>query len=351
LLTENYYGGIDVAGKYYFSTRDLLVIAVLAAVGGVMSTYVSYLANQVNHLVGVPFGAGNVVAGLHVFWLLLMIAITRKMGAGVVGGVVKGFVEFITGSPHGIVVVLISAIEGVGAELGYWPLRRYRTLAYMLGGGLGAFANVLVFQVLYNSYGNLYLFGAWGLLAFASGAVLAGYFTGGVMDNLVDAGIVRQEAPRRSALSFSLPKALALVLLVLLASSAIYYFAFMQIRGDTLEIQVTGDVAYNKSYYVPDYHADFVTINAKLDGQIKHYPAQDYTGLPLSYVLADARVQGHPTTIDVIGSDLYTQTFDLANVTGNDDLILNVTQGRIWLIAKGYAGGMWVDKVKEIRVY
>jgi ABC-type thiamin/hydroxymethylpyrimidine transport system permease subunit len=150
-----------MASKYYFSTRDLLVIAVLAALGGVLSTYVSYLANMINHLVGVPFGAGNVVAGLHVLWLLLMIAITRKMGAGLIGGAVKGFVEFITGNPHGIVVVAISTIEGLGAETGYWPFRQHRTLAYMLGGGLGAFANVLVFQVLYNSYGNIWLFGIW----------------------------------------------------------------------------------------------------------------------------------------------------------------------------------------------
>jgi energy-coupling factor transport system substrate-specific component len=112
-----------MASKYYFSTRDLLVIAVLAALGGVLSTYISYLANMINHLVGVPFGAGNVVAGLHVLWLLLMIAITRKIGSGLIGGALKGFVEFITGNPHCIIVVVISTIEGLGAELGYWPLK------------------------------------------------------------------------------------------------------------------------------------------------------------------------------------------------------------------------------------
>ena len=122
-----------MASKYYFSTRDLLVIAVLAALGGVLSTYVSYLANMINHLVGVPFGAGNVVAGLHVLWLLLMIAITRKIGSGLIGGAVKGFVEFITGNPHGIVVVVISTIEGIGAEVGYWPFRKYRTVCLYAG--------------------------------------------------------------------------------------------------------------------------------------------------------------------------------------------------------------------------
>lgn len=50
-----------------FSNRDLLVIAVLSGIGGVMSTYIGYLGNLLNNLLGVPFGAGQFVAGLHVF--------------------------------------------------------------------------------------------------------------------------------------------------------------------------------------------------------------------------------------------------------------------------------------------
>ncbi len=344
-----------MASKYYFSTRDLLVIAVLAALGGVLSSYVSYLANMINHLVGVPFGAGNVVAGLHVLWLLLMIAITRKVGAGLIGGALKGFVEFLTGNPHGIVVVAISTVEGLGAELGYWPLRKYRTLAYMLGGGLGAFANVLVFQVLYNSYGNVYLFGLWGGLAFVSGAVMAGYFTGGIMDNLEDAGIVRQEKAPRGALSFSLPKAFALVLAVAVLFSANYYFALVQVREDPLVVHVTGKVAEPRDYYIPSYQSQYITVNTPMDGQYKHYPAQDYTGLALDYVLADDRASPDATRIDVVASDGYYPTFNLTEGRGRN-LLLNVSTvesstAYVRLIAPGFAGGMWVRNVNKIVVY
>jgi energy-coupling factor transport system substrate-specific component len=344
-----------MASKYYFSTRDLLVIAVLAALGGVLSTYVSYLANMINHLVGVPFGAGNVVAGLHVLWLLLMIAITRKVGAGLIGGAVKGFVEFITGNPHGIIVVLISMIEGLGAELGYWPLRKYRTAAYMLGGGLGAFANVLVFQVLYNSYGNFYLFGIWGGLAFVSGAVMAGYFTGGIMDNLEDAGIVRREKQKKSLMSFSLPKAFALVLAVVILFSAIYYFALVQVREDPMVVHVSGKIVEPKDYYLPTYRSDFITVNTPMDGTYKHTPAQDYSGLSLDYLLDDARVSADATKIDVIANDGYYQTFNLSEIRGKN-LLLNISDVEsdseyIRLVAPEFAGGMWVRKVNKIRVY
>jgi amino acid permease len=58
--------------EYYFSNRDLLVIAILSGIGGVMSTYVGYLGNLVNRLFGVPYGAGQFVSGLHVFWFTLV---------------------------------------------------------------------------------------------------------------------------------------------------------------------------------------------------------------------------------------------------------------------------------------
>ena len=54
------------------STRGIVTIAVLASLGGVLSTFVGYLGNLVNLALGVPFGAGQFMAGLHVFWLVVV---------------------------------------------------------------------------------------------------------------------------------------------------------------------------------------------------------------------------------------------------------------------------------------
>lgn len=337
--------------KYYFTTRDLLIIAILASLGGVLSTYVGYLANMVNHLVGVPYGAGQIMGGLHILWMVLILAITGKKGSGALAGLLKGFVEFISGSRLGIFVVLLSLIEGIFTEIGFWPFQKYRKLAYVIAGGLGSFANVLVFQMVYQVYDNVFLFGAVSLLAIISGLVFAGFFTGGIMDNLSDAGIVRREKKPEKFLSFSLPKAIALLMALAIAFSAIYYFALVQLKGNPLEFHVVGDVAYGKDYYLPNYEKEFVTINAKLDGQVTHLPAQNYTGLPVSYALKDARIGKGAANIDVVGSDGYYQTFNITNVTDNYDLILTPDNGTIKLVARGYPGQLWVSWVKEIRVY
>ena len=55
--------------KYYLGNRDLLIIAVLSGIGGVMSTYVGYLGNLINQIFGVPCGAGQFASSYMSFGL------------------------------------------------------------------------------------------------------------------------------------------------------------------------------------------------------------------------------------------------------------------------------------------
>src|SRR5271157_1255856 len=340
-----------MAPKYYFSTRDLLTIAILASLGGVMSTYVGYLANVINHLVGVPFGAGQAVAGLHILWLVLILAITNKKGSGAIGGLLKGFVEFISGSHLGIFVIFFSLVEGIFAEIGFWPFKKYKNLSYLVSGSLGAFGYVLTTQLAYQVYDNVYLFGAVSLLAIVSGAIFAGYFGRGIMDNLEEAGIVRAGKPQKKIFTFTLTRVLALVFVLAVAFSAIYYFALVQLKGDPLQFTISGDVAYTKDYYQPAYSSQFVTINAKLDGAVTHLPAQNYTGLPMQYVLRDARIGKNATLVDFIGADGYSQTFNVSQITGNDDLIIVQEGNMLRLVARGYPGQLWGSQLKLIKIH
>jgi energy-coupling factor transport system substrate-specific component len=97
---------------HYAEIKEIITIALLSSLGGTLSTFVGYLGNLVNLALGVPFGAGQFIAGLHVFWLVLIQAIIRKRGAGTFGGLLKGIVELFTGSTHGIVIVLVSLVQG-----------------------------------------------------------------------------------------------------------------------------------------------------------------------------------------------------------------------------------------------
>ena len=89
--------------RYHFSTRDLVTIAILASLGGGLSMYIGYLGNLVNRIFGVPFGAGQFMAGLHVIWIVLAIGLTKRKGAGTITGVLKGFVELFLGGTHDLI--------------------------------------------------------------------------------------------------------------------------------------------------------------------------------------------------------------------------------------------------------
>ena len=78
--------------RYYFSTRDLLMMAALAALGGVVSTYVNAIGDFFQSILGFA-GTTQWAAGLHVLWLTLAVGLTGKQGAGTVTGILKGVSE------------------------------------------------------------------------------------------------------------------------------------------------------------------------------------------------------------------------------------------------------------------
>jgi len=167
--------------RYYFSTRDLLTMAVLAALGGVVSTYVNAIGDFFQAWLGFA-GTTQWAAGLHVLWLILAVGITRKQGAGTITGLLKGGVEFLSGNTHGVLVVIVDVVAGIVVDLVMLPFQRTRrsgamTVAYCLAGSLAAASNVFVFQLFAAvpadtlAMGALFLVGG---VAFASGVLLAG---------------------------------------------------------------------------------------------------------------------------------------------------------------------------------
>ncbi|WP_174589673.1 molybdopterin-dependent oxidoreductase [Methanocella conradii] len=117
-----------------------------------------------------------------------------------------------------------------------------------------------------------------------------------------------------------------------------------------LTFEVKGQVERPGTYDLNDYKDKMVTINARLDGEVTHLPARDYTGVPLRAVLKDAGVKGGATQITISASDGYMQAFELSNVTASDDVILINDNDTVRVVAKGYPGGKWVEMVTSIEV-
>ena len=117
-----------------------------------MSAYVGYLAHLINHLFGVPFGAGQVAAGLHIYWLVLIFLIVRKSGTPTLAGLIKGIVELFSGGSHGIIIIGVSLIQGLILDL-VLPFDRLRDFKpnIAIAAGLSSCSNVIIFQLIYFS--------------------------------------------------------------------------------------------------------------------------------------------------------------------------------------------------------
>ena len=139
---------------------------------------------------------------------------------------------------------------------------------------------------------------------------------------------------------------IAIAIIVMIAASMAQGCATQK----ALNFDVKGQVDKPGTYDLNSYSDRFITITAKLDGKVTHLPEANYTGIPLRAVLADAGIKNGATNVTARASDGYAQTFDLANVTSNDNVILINDNDTVRVVAKGYAGGMWVEKVTELDV-
>ena len=352
-----------MTNKYYFSTKDLLLIAVLSALGGVASTYVGYVGSAFTSLTGIPMG-GQLISGLHIFWIILVLAIVNKKGSGAATGLVKGFVEFITGSHLGIMVIATSLLEGIFAEIGFWPFKKYKTLSYLIAGGLGAWANILITQTVFNAFPGLYMFGVFSSFAFISGVVFAGLMGMGIVRVLADAGVVKAKDEKKPSMASRIPGAMAILLIAFVALMFILHFIMpvqttatvaSSINNTTLQadhiIFTDESKAFgNKTYDLMEHTSDFINVTTA-DPAAGNTVARNYTGLPLVDLVNLQCPGGAPRFVDVIGKDGSVQTFNVPDVRTNKSILLVPNGTKFDIVAPGFPAKMWVKNVDKFKQY
>jgi ABC-type thiamin/hydroxymethylpyrimidine transport system permease subunit len=336
-----------------FELRDLVLVALLAAVGGVLSTYVGYLGNLINRLFGVPFGAGQLIAGVHVLWALLARAIIRRFGSGTLTGVLKGLVEFLSGGTHGIVIVLVSAIEGLFVDVGMSMSENRRLSVMMLSGAVASASNVFVFQSIYFSNLPIPVLLGMALLAFVSGAFFGGYLAWDLYGFLRESNLVRSDAkasPSPGRRVWRRHVVTLLVVLLGLAGAAYYYIEVFDPFAAPDAARIEGAVASPYTYRPSEWDGNIVTINAELRGSITTVPARDYTGPLLRDILDRAVPNPDATVIRVIASDGYEVELEWSAVADDDALLLTLEDGTLRLVAANYDGSIWVQQVRRFVV-
>jgi energy-coupling factor transport system substrate-specific component len=301
--------------RYYFSTRDLLMMAALAALGGVASTYINAVGDFFQSLLGFA-GTTQWAAGLHVVWLVLAVGLTRKQGAGTITGILKGGVELLSGNTHGLLVVLVDIVAGVLVDVGFLPFRRKESpVAYCLAGGLAAASNLFVFQLFAAlpadvlAYGALLLIGG---VALASGVLFGGLLALVLVRTLRRAGVVRDQptAPldRRIYLAF-----LAFAVLVAAGLGLYLHFAL----SGPATVRVDGQVS--NPYDYPRRHGDIPAITA--EGTLNGVTTR-YTGTPVREIVERAGPAADATLLLVRGSDGYTFFISMREIQESPSLLL-----------------------------
>ena len=347
--------------KYYFSNRDLLVIAILSGIGGVMSTYIGYLGNLLNRIFGVPFGAGQFVSGLHIFWFILAAGLIRKPGAAAAAGLLKGVIEMLTGSTHGAAIILVSMMQGLMVDLVLLILRRHNLASYILAGGIAAASNVFVFQLLYFSHAPFPYLLFISLIAFVSGVLLAGNLGYSVLEIVMQArpfhinNLTEEEMavgmPEQKRKRYSFRLIVTITLIALLSIGAIYYYAAV-FEPPWLgpRCQVEGVVKNPMSFQLSRFNDHETTISAELKGKVSYVPARDYTGVPVGIILQEASPQEGAQKLHVIASDGYEVVFDLKEVLSDDQMLLIQEDDSLRLIAGNYGGEYWVRQVSKMII-
>ncbi|HOG47750.1 MAG TPA: ECF transporter S component [Anaerolineae bacterium] len=306
--------------RYYLTTRDLLMIAALAALGGVVSTYVNAVGDFFQSLLGFA-GTTQWAAGLHVLWLVLAVGLTGKQGAGTVAGLLKGGVELLSGNTHGVLVLLVDVVAGLLVDLGFLPFRNKDTLpAYCLAGGVASASNVLVFQAFASLPSDLLAYGAILLVAAvaaASGVLFAGILGQVLVSALRRAGVVKDRAP----LPVSQRVYVAFLGMAVLITVGLGLYLRQALRGPAA-VHIGGAVAAPYDY--PTQHGDIALVDA--EGTLREVTAR-YHGAPVRELVARAQPQAGAALLVVRGSDGYAFFISMAELHENPGILL-VAEGR-----------------------
>ncbi|MCW3995135.1 MAG: ECF transporter S component [Candidatus Bathyarchaeota archaeon] len=164
-------------GKFGLRSKQLAILIILSALGGISSLIIGYAGSLLSLIpVGSP-AVGQSLAGLHVVWLVLVIAIVRIQGAATMAGALKGLVESFLPNHLGPLVFFISLFQGLVMDAVLLPFGSQRHLPVLFASGLASASNVFVLQLFQLLPKTLPLMVYAGMYAvsFASGLVLGGY--------------------------------------------------------------------------------------------------------------------------------------------------------------------------------
>src|SRR4030042_2751425 len=138
-----------------YTTRDVVVMAALIAIGGVAKAYWGQLRLVLEAAIG-PYAEFVVGPGFYI-WAILACNLIRKPLSGTISMTIGSAVEILAGNPFGLPVLLFNLWEGFGPDIAYnfiFRNKRYDLLVAIIGGILSADLG-LIYGWFYFGFANL----------------------------------------------------------------------------------------------------------------------------------------------------------------------------------------------------
>lgn len=115
-----------------FSTKEVVVVAMVAAVVGVIFTLIDYAYMPLSALLGTVFM--ELTFGIYMLSAALPMYIVRKSGFAIFGALVTAGVNLLLGSPYGLQLILAGVLEALGVEIAYLIFKRDASMKCMVTG-------------------------------------------------------------------------------------------------------------------------------------------------------------------------------------------------------------------------
>lgn len=168
-----------------YTTRDIFMMAVLIAIGGVVKGEWGKIRMFLEPLG--PFASLIIAPGFYL-WGTLGAYLVRKPLSGTISMVLGGVIEILLGNPYGLPVLLFNFWEGLGPDLGYtiFGFKIYNVWTSILGCLIGS-----IFGIFYSGFsaGFQFLDPSVQILQWVIGFIGAGI--GGVIGYYIARGLER----------------------------------------------------------------------------------------------------------------------------------------------------------------
>ena len=172
-----------------FSTKELLYIAILAALGLAIKPIVTPLV----HLISVPLmiPGGSLSGGFYMMWLVLASIIVKRFGAAFLVGFIQAIVVLSLGyfGSHGAVSLISYTLPGVAVEIVALIIRKKESYGYCIISCVAANltgATVVIFLVMRLSVIPMII----SLVAASISGIIGGMLSFAILKKLIKQGVL-----------------------------------------------------------------------------------------------------------------------------------------------------------------